>query len=128
MGCYGLGITRLMGAIVEVNHDNQGLIWPKEVAPFKAHLIDLTTGENGHQQAKKLYDLLVKLGMEVLWDDRRHLPAGTKFADADLIGCPYRLIISDKTLDQKSFEIKRRQDTAGRLVALDQVAAYFGNN
>ena len=128
MGCYGLGITRLMGAIVEVNHDNQGLIWPKEIAPFKAHLIDLTTGDSGHNQAEKLYDLLVRLGMEVLLDDRRHLPAGTKFADADLIGCPYRLVISDKTLSQKSFEIKRRQDTAGRLVAIDQVSAYFGSN
>lgn len=128
MGCFGLGITRLMGAVVEVNHDDRGLIWPKEIAPFKAHLIDLTTSDSGHKQSQKLYDLLIKLGMEVLWDDRHHVPVGSKFADADLIGCPYRLVISDKTLDQASFEIKRRHDTAGRLVALNQVNTYFGNN
>lgn len=128
MGCYGLGVDRLMGTVVEVNNDNHGLIWPKEIAPFKAHLLDLATTDSGHRQAQKLYDLLLKLGMEVLWDDRKHLPAGAKFADADLIGCPYRLVISDKTIDQKSFEIKRRQDTAGRLVGLDQVSAYFGDN
>jgi prolyl-tRNA synthetase len=128
MGCYGLGIDRLMGTVVEVNHDNHGLIWPKEIAPFKAHLLDLATTEGGHRQAQKLYDLLLKLGMEVLWDDRKNLPAGAKFAEADLIGCPYRLVISDKTIEQKSFEIKRRQDTAGRLVGLDQVSAYFGDN
>ncbi len=128
MGCYGLGVTRLMGTIVEINHDDRGIIWPKEVAPFKAHLIDLTTDEKGHREAQKLYDLLLQLGMEVLWDERRHLPAGAKFADADLIGCPYRLVISDKTLEKASFEIKRRQDKDGRLIALSQVRAYFGDN
>jgi len=128
MGCYGLGLDRIMGAIVEVNHDNHGLIWPVEVAPFKAHLLDITTDTKGHHQAQSLYETLLKLGLEVLFDDRRQTPAGSKFADADLIGCPYRLVVSDRTIEQESFEIKRRRDTEGRLVNFDQVNAYFHSN
>ena len=98
------------------------------MAPFKAHLLDITTEAKGHRQAQVFYETLLKLGLEVLFDDRLQVPAGSKFADADLIGCPYRLVVSDRTIEQESFEIKRRRDTEGRLVNFDQVDTYFKSN
>lgn len=100
MGCYGIGIGRLLASIVEASHDENGIIWPKTVAPFRAYLIDLSGGK-----ADKIYDELVKNNIEVLYDDRE-VSAGVKFADADLLGIPYRLVVSKKTGDQ--IEIKQR--------------------
>ena len=93
MGCYGIGPGRVMGTIVETHHDKRGIIWPESVAPFKAHLLALGDDENVKKETDALYDKLNETGIEVLYDDRS-LPAGAKFAEADLIGIPYRLVIS----------------------------------
>jgi len=110
MGCYGFGLSRAMAAVVEVCHDEKGIIWPEEVAPFDIHLISLPGGE---EEAEKVY-LELRKKREVLWDDRDVTP-GQKFADADLIGCPMRVIVSAKSLAGGGFEVKRRSDAAGTI-------------
>lgn len=115
MGCYGLGITRTMGVIVEKYHDDKGIIWPKSVSPFDIHLIELPGG-NG----KKVYEDLKKAGIDVLWDDRK-VPAGEKFADSDLIGIPVRLVVSEKTKDK--IEWKERTSEKTELLDLEKVIA-----
>lgn len=105
MGSYGIGLGRLMGTIVEVLSDDKGIVWPESVAPFKAHLINIGDTE---KDTKDFYDELVKNDIEVLWDDRRDVSPGEKFADADLLGIPYRLVVSEKTLEKKGIEIRER--------------------
>ena len=103
MGCYGIGLSRLIGTIVEIYHDGEGIIWPENVAPFAVHLLSL--GQN--EKAEKIYQELLNKKIEVLYDDRE-ISAGEKFADADLIGLPLRLVISEKTLKEDSVEWKLR--------------------
>ena len=118
MGSYGIGLSRLMGTLVEVHHDENGPIWPEAVAPFRAHLVALAGTENaGHE----LYEKLLHNGVEVLCDDRADKTAGEKFADADLIGCPVRLVVSAKTLQKNSVEVKRRNEKEAKLVAIDEL-------
>ncbi len=107
LGSYGVGITRLMGVIVEALSDENGMVWPKEIAPFRAHLVMLGGSEEVKKLAEETYKTLQKEGIEVLFDDR-DLRAGEKFADSDLIGIPTRIIVGEKTLENKSFEIKDR--------------------
>lgn len=114
MGCYGIGIGRTMAAIVETHNDAKGIIWPEAVAPYRVHLISLPGGE---KQAKHLYETLTKEGVDVLWDDREE-SAGVKFADADLIGIPTRLVVSTKTGDK--IEVKKRNENKATLVSLDE--------
>lgn len=110
MGSYGIGLGRTMGAIVETCYDNNGIIWPKSVAPFQFHLIELNSSDLAvKKEAKNMYKTLLDKGAEVLYDDRGDKSAGEKFADSDLIGIPKRIIISEKTLDKKSIEIKDRK-------------------
>ncbi|MFZ2975637.1 MAG: aminoacyl--tRNA ligase-related protein [Candidatus Moraniibacteriota bacterium] len=128
MGSYGIGISRLMGTIVETNNDEKGIIWPEAVAPFKVHLISLSQNE----QAQEIYDNLSKSGIEVLYDDRE-TSAGEKFADSDLIGIPYRIVISKKTLeyggpasnasrsDAGWVEIKKRAGKESRIVKIEDI-------
>jgi len=119
MGCYGIGLARLMGAIVEASHDERGIIWPKSVAPFQVHLLCLDVGDKKiKSSADKIYNLLLKEGIEVLFDDRQAKTAGEKFADADLIGAPIRLVVSKKTEDAKSVEMKMRSETKAKLVPI----------
>lgn len=122
MGCYGIGVGRLMGTIVETSNDVNGIIWPEAVAPFKVHLIDLKgkTGKSS-QLAKNLYDKMIKNGIEVLFDDRDDLRAGEKFADADLIGIPYRIIVSEKTAENDSAEIKKRGDAKSEVLPIGDI-------
>lgn len=110
MGSYGIGITRLMGTIVEVSHDDTGIIWPKGVAPFAVHLVSIGQVE----RCDALYDKLKTAGIDVLYDDRDKTP-GEKFADADLIGCPVRITIGGKTPESK-VEFKLRSEKEFRLV------------
>lgn len=119
MGCYGIGVSRIMGVIVEKYNDERGIIWPESVAPAKVHLISL--GDDGAviAQAEKLYGQLGERGIEVLFDDRVGVSAGSKFADADYMGCPLRATISQKTLAQESVEVKKRIEKEARLVKLD---------
>jgi prolyl-tRNA synthetase len=115
MGCYGWGTTRTMGVIVEKFNDEHGIIWPKAVSPFDAYLINIGL-EN--KQTKQLYDKLQKAGYSILWDDRDESP-GTKFADADLIGIPHRLVISEKT--EGKIECKHRTEDKVELLTFEQV-------
>lgn len=127
MGCYGIGVSRLVGAIVEASHDDRGIIWPKSVAPYIVHLIilsgrqspPLSKGRLGGvtKEGLKIYNDLTKAGVEVLCDDRDASP-GEKFGDADLIGAPLRLVVSEKTLAKKSVEWKERKSEAVKLVKL----------
>jgi len=114
MGCYGIGIPRLMAAIVEANHDENGIIWPETIAPYKAYLVDLTEGK-----ADKIYEELLKAKAEVFYDDRE-ISAGVKFADADLLGFPYRLVVSEKTSEGKT-EVKKRTEKNLRILAVDNL-------
>ena len=109
MGCYGLGISRLMGVIAEKCHDERGVIWPENAAPFRFHLIELKRG-----LGKDIYRRLQASGEDVLYDDR-DISAGEKFADADLIGIPYRLVVSDRT--KGKIEIKKRNSKNSKLVS-----------
>lgn len=104
-GCYGIGLERAMASVVEANNDEKGITWPEEIAPFEYHLIYL--GDKAKAEAEKLYEKLEKAGKSVLLDDREN-SVGEKFADADLIGCPKRLVVSDKTLAENKVEIKDR--------------------
>lgn len=125
MGCYGIGISRLVGVIAEKSNDDKGLIWPKSVAPFAVHLIQLGK-EESMQKANELYESLLKQGVEVLYDDR-DAGAGEKFADSDLIGIPVRIVISDKTLKEDSVEIKMRNETEAKLLPIKELESYLQN-
>jgi len=130
MGSYGMSPSRLMGTVVEVSHDGKGIVWPEEVAPFKVHLIALfpKDGEGVKRvviEAEKFYADLEKNGVEVLYDDRGDKSAGEKFADADLIGIPYRLVISGKTMEKNCLEIKKRDSDKAELVRLETVSKLF---
>jgi len=116
MGAFGIGIDRAMGLIVEANHDERGIIWPKSVSPFDVHLIDLNKDK---KQAEKVYEELKKAKIDVLYDDRDDVSAGVKFVDADLIGIPVRLVVSDKTKDK--IEWKNRNSQKTELLSLEQV-------
>jgi prolyl-tRNA synthetase len=116
MGCYGIGIGRLVATIVEASHDDKGIIWPKIVAPYEVYLISLDQDE----AAGKLYRELLDADIETLYDDRKE-SAGIKFADADLIGIPIRITLSEKTVADKSCELKKRNEEEMRLIKLDQV-------
>lgn len=115
MGSYGIGITRLIGTIVECFSDDRGIIWPESVAPFRAHLLRLGNGDTIADAADKLYTDLSQAGIEVLYDDR-DAGNGEKFADADLIGIPYRIVVSEKSLAAGGVEIKKRSDEKGEII------------
>ncbi|MFH1601564.1 MAG: proline--tRNA ligase [Candidatus Shapirobacteria bacterium] len=120
MGSYGIGIDRSLATIVEAHHDNRGIIWPESVAPFKYHLIGLDLHEKEvKDRAERVYENLVQKGEEVLYDDRENISAGEKFADADLIGIPYRLVISKKT--KEKIEVKKRAQKTSKLTSLSQI-------
>lgn len=109
MGSYGIGISRLMGTIVEIYNDDNGIIWPKNVAPFFAHLVYLSSNDfRIKAQADEIYKVLQKANIEVLYDDRDNVSYGEKLKDADLIGIPVRLLVSERTVAQNSVELKAR--------------------
>jgi prolyl-tRNA synthetase len=113
MGCYGIGISRLMGVIVEKCHDDKGILWPESAAPFRAHLLSLN-GTDG----MPIYEKLQKAGVEVLYDDR-DMSAGAKFAEADLIGIPWRLVVSPKVGEGK-VELKRRNEEKAEVMGVEE--------
>ncbi len=115
MGCYGIGLGRTMATIVEKYHDDKGIIWPEIIAPFAVHLISLNGAE---VQAQKLYQQLMEKGIEVLWDDR-DISAGAKFADADLIGIPVRLVVSPR--NGEKIEWKKRNEEKSEVIEVDEV-------
>lgn len=117
LGSYGIGITRLMGVITEIFSDEKGIIWPEAIAPFKVHLIQLGSVAD---KATALYEKLTAQGIEVLLDDR-DVSAGAKFADADLIGIPYRVVISDKSLEKGGLEFKKRNESDGNIITEEEL-------
>jgi len=125
MACYGIGPSRLMGVLTEIFHDDKGIIWPEAVAPFAVHLVALGKDETAYTEAAKLYNELQKKGVSVLYDDRREVSAGAKFADSDLIGIPTRLVISPKTLEQGSVEIKKRNEKDYQLIKTAEIGKIF---
>lgn len=116
MGCYGLGISRVMGVIVEKYNDEKGLIWPSSIAPYQAHLVNLSSDVS---HAEQVYQKLEQAGIEVLYDDRTDVSAGIKLTDADLLGIPCRLVVSDKTGD--NVEYKRRAAKEVQLESVEEV-------
>ncbi|MEI6280730.1 MAG: aminoacyl--tRNA ligase-related protein [bacterium] len=121
VGCYGIGTTRLMGTIVEALANDQGIIWPTEVAPFYVHLLSLGADEAVSKEAEKVYETLKKNNIEVLFDDRVGLSAGEKFSDADLLGMPYRAVVSARSLKENGIEIKKRTEEKGNIVSVDEL-------
>lgn len=121
MGCYGIGISRLVASIAEVSNDENGLIWPKNVAPFQINLLSLGKESEVLEKAEELYGELVGEGFEVLYDDRDE-SAGKKFADSDLIGIPVRLIVSKRSLEAKSVELKYRSGGDAMMIAFDDLS------
>jgi prolyl-tRNA synthetase len=127
MGSYGIGIERTMACIVETHHDEKGIIWPKAVAPYQAHLINLKAQisnfknktESSKTEADKVYEELTKVGVEVLYDDREDISAGEKFADADLIGIPVRLVVSER--NGEKIEWKEREKKDSELLSVEEV-------
>lgn len=122
MGCYGIGLGRLMAAVVEINHDSKGIIWPEETAPFKVHLLCLE--KESKKSADKIYADLQKSNIEVLYDDREDKTAGEKFAEADLLGIPLRAVVSKKTLKERSVEVKRRDEEKSKLIKTKKLALH----
>lgn len=120
MGCYGIGLGRTLAAVVEVYNDEKGIIWPEGVAPYQVHLVGLDLGDkNVYKKAEEVYKLLQVEGIEVLFDDRVDISAGAKFADADLLGIPYRVVISRKTKDQ--LEVKKRSEKETKFLEFEKL-------
>ncbi len=126
MGCYGIGIDRNIATIVEKYHDDNGIIWPEAVAPFQAHLIALGKDEKIYKQAEELYEKLSAQGVAVLYDDRANVMAGEKFADADLIGLPLRIVISEKSLKAGGVEVKKRDGKKSEIIKPGELGKYIG--
>ncbi|MEK7460400.1 MAG: aminoacyl--tRNA ligase-related protein [Patescibacteria group bacterium] len=116
MGCYGIGLGRVLGTVVEVLGDDKGLVWPTDIAPFAVHLVEIhSSNPEVRKTAENLYTDLSNHGIEVLWDDRE-LRAGEKFAESDLLGIPLRVVISEKTLTGGTLEVKVRKGGEVRMV------------
>jgi len=123
MGCYGIGVERLLATVIEANHDEKGIMWPPSVAPYQAHLVALNPDRPPvAEAAERLYADLQAAGVEVLYDDREESP-GVKFNDADLLGMPLRVTISPRTLEKGSVELKRRREQESSLAALGEAVA-----
>lgn len=123
MGSYGIGPGRAMGTVVELNHDDKGIIWPESIAPYQVHLVSLLKDDTS--PADDLYDRLTSRGIEVLYDDRDER-AGAKFAESDMIGIPLRLVISQKTLESNAIEAKYRTSAEPQMVALEEIEGFIG--
>lgn len=124
MGCYGIGPSRLVGVITELLGDDKGLVWPINISPFKVYLVRLGEEENVVKAADDLYKDLTESGISVLYDDR-NARAGEKFADADLLGMPYRVVISAKTVEQGKVELKKRTEDESVLVSVENLKKLF---
>ncbi|OGI66962.1 prolyl-tRNA synthetase [Candidatus Nomurabacteria bacterium RIFCSPHIGHO2_01_FULL_41_91] len=121
MGCYGIGLGRLLGTVVEVLADDKGIIWPESIAPFQVHLLALGDDETTSAEADRVYKSLSKAGIEVLFDDRMNISAGEKFSDADLLGIPFRAVVSLRSIKEKGIELKKRAEEKGKIVSLEEL-------
>lgn len=126
MGCYGIGVTRVVASAIEQNHDDKGILWPSSIAPFEIAIVPLNIqkSERVREQAELLYSSLQGMGYDVLLDDRNERP-GVKFADMELIGIPHRIVIGDRGLDKGMFEYKNRRASDNEDVALDDIVDFI---
>lgn len=125
MGCYGMGVTRLVGAIIEQNHDDKGIIWPRIIAPFQVVIVPINAHKSDavRETSEKLYEDLQASGVEVLMDDREGVRPGVKFADAELIGYPHRIVVGDRGLENGVVEYAGRRNSESKDIAVDDVVA-----
>ncbi|MFC3283714.1 proline--tRNA ligase [Litchfieldella rifensis] len=126
MGCYGIGVTRVVASAIEQNHDDAGIIWPTAIAPFEVMLVPMNAhkSERVRETAERLYADLTRLGFDVLLDDRDIRP-GVKFADQELIGIPHRLVIGDRSLDKGEMEYKGRRDSEATMVPTEAIVDFL---
>jgi prolyl-tRNA synthetase len=128
MGCYGIGVTRVVAACIEQCHDNKGILWPLNIAPFHVALVPLNAHKTPQvlEVCDELYQQLQAAGIEVLVDDRdRKTSPGVKFADMELIGIPHRLVVSDRGLEQGQVEYKARNSDTTDMLALADVVSFL---
>lgn len=126
MGCYGVGSSRVMGTIAECLSDDKGLVWPEEVAPYRVHLISLVKKSEDVAKVDAIYETLQAQGVEVIYDDREKASAGQKFADADVMGMPHRLVVGNKMLQEGKVEYKARSSDESAVMTLDAFMALLG--
>ncbi len=129
MNCCGIGLTRLMGAAAEISRDDNGIVWPENIAPFAVHLIELESKNSDEarkirEACEKIYQDLQKRNIGVLYDDRQEKSAGEKFNDADLIGIPRRIVISPRTMEKDGAELKKRSEKESKLISLNKLGAF----
>jgi prolyl-tRNA synthetase len=126
MGSYGIGVGRLMAAVVEQHHDEHGIIWPESISPFDVHIVSLAkkNDDDVGQQVEMLYDELQAAGLDVLLDDRKESP-GVKFSDADLVGIPWRITVSARSLKNGGVEVKHRREDERQVVPVDEIVDFI---
>jgi prolyl-tRNA synthetase len=126
MGCYGIGVTRIVAAAIEQNHDERGIIWPDPIAPFQLVLVPLNLQKSARvrELSDRLYAELSAAGIEVLYDDRDARP-GVKFADAELLGIPHRLVVSERGLEAGRLEYRHRRDTSSTEFPADEALPFL---
>lgn len=126
MGCYGIGVSRMVAAAIEQNHDEKGIIWPETIAPFKVAIIPINMQKSYRvrETAEKLYEELKAKGIEVLFDDRKERP-GVMFADMELVGIPYQIVIGERGLDEGIVEYKIRKTGETKKIKLEDIGSYF---
>ena len=128
MGCYGIGIGRTLASAVEKFNDNKGIIWPESIAPFQTHLLVLGENKAVLEEANNVYERLKKAGVEILFDDRLEMSAGEKFADADLLGMPYRIVVSERSMKEGGVELKKRNEDKGKIISVDELLKCLKNS
>jgi prolyl-tRNA synthetase len=128
MGCYGIGVTRVVAAAIEQNHDANGILWPEPIAPFRVVLVPINyqKSEPVRQAADRLYEQFIAAGIDVLLDDRDARP-GVKFADSELIGIPHRIVIGDRALSSGNLEYRHRRETESTEIPMADAVAYIRN-
>jgi prolyl-tRNA synthetase len=126
MGCYGIGVTRIVAAAIEQNHDERGIIWPEPIAPFQVVLVALSSQKSDRvrEVSDRLYDEFRADGIEVLFDDR-DARAGVKFADAELLGIPHRVVVGERGVESGRLEYRGRRDTASQDFVLNDALAFI---
>lgn len=127
MGCYGIGVTRVVAAAIEQNFDERGIIWPEAIAPFQIALIPVNLKKSPRERelCEQLYQQLTEAGFEVLYDDREKERLGVKLSDAELIGIPHRVVVAERGLDDNTVEYRARRDSENTLVAPDAVVQFL---
>ncbi|MDW2144391.1 His/Gly/Thr/Pro-type tRNA ligase C-terminal domain-containing protein, partial [Vibrio sp. 1833] len=125
MGCYGIGVSRVVASAIEQNHDKYGIIWPDAIAPFQVAIVPMNMhkSERVKEAAEKLYAELTAMGIEVLFDDRKERP-GVMFSDIELIGIPHTIVIGDRSMDEGNFEYKNRRTGEKTPVAMADIVEH----